>query len=230
MYKRQYSSYAYYLKKSGNQAEAIKQYERIKEIGLQNNYILQIQSSAAELDTLYYALGDYKNSILNKDLSYRYKDSIDIINKEKEVAALEADNEQQRLARIEAEKAEAKKRRNNIQYIAITIGILSLFIGLVVLGMFKVSSGVIKAIGFIAFLMMFEFLFLLFKKNIYGITHGEPWKDLLAMILLAALLVPLHHWLEHKVIHLLTSQNKLTDAGNVLRARLKKKETIVRAE
>ena len=61
---------------------------------------------------------------------------------------------------------------------------------------------------------------MIFKKKIYSITHGEPWKDLLFMIALAALLVPLHHWLEHRVLHYLTSHNRLTSAGQHIRKKL----------
>ena len=103
---------------------------------------------------------------------------------------------------------------------AIIIGIVFLFVSLAVLGMFKVSAGLIKAIGFFVFLMLFEFIFLVFKKNIYSITNGEPWKDLAFMIALAALLVPLHHWLEHKVLHYLTSHNRLTAAGHHIKKKL----------
>jgi hypothetical protein len=92
---------------------------------------------------------------------------------------------------------------------------------MVMLGMFKVSATTIKLVGFFAFLMFFEFIFLILKKNIAGITQGEPWKDLLFMIGLAALLLPLHHWLEHKVIHYLTSHNRLTSSGKGLLNRLR---------
>jgi hypothetical protein len=87
---------------------------------------------------------------------------------------------------------------------------------MVMMGMFKVSATTIKMIGFFTFLMFFEFIFLVSKKSVYSITHGEPWKDLLFMILLAAILLPLHHWLEHKVIHYLTSHNRLTASGKGL--------------
>lgn len=50
-----------------------------------------------------------------------------------------------------------------------------------------------------------------------NIPHGEPWKDLAFMIGLAAILVPLHHWLEKKVLHYLTSHNRLTAAGRHLK-------------
>lgn len=102
----------------------------------------------------------------------------------------------------------------------ITIGIVALFVMLVVLGMFKVSANTIRLIGFFAFLMFFEFVFLIFKKNIASITEGEPLKDLAFMIGLAALLVPLHHWLEHKVIKYLTSHNRLTASGKTLMSKV----------
>ena len=93
--------------------------------------------------------------------------------------------------------------------------------------MFKVSVTTIKLVGFFTFLMFFEFIFLIFKKNIYSLTDGEPWKDLAFMILLAAILLPLHHWLEHKVIHYLTTHNRLTASGKGLKDRLFKKKVVV---
>ncbi len=103
---------------------------------------------------------------------------------------------------------------------AIIFSIVALFITLAVLGMFKVSASLIKAISFFVFLMLFEFIFLVFKKNIYSITPGEPWKDLAFMIALIVMLVPLHHWLEHKVLHYLTSHNRLTAAGHHIKRKL----------
>jgi hypothetical protein len=111
------------------------------------------------------------------------------------------------------EEQEAKEKRNRLQYMGIIIGISILFIALVMMGWFKVSATTIKAIGFFSFLIFFEFIFLVFKKNIYGLTHGEPLYDLAFMIGLAAILVPLHHWLEHKVIHFLTSHHMLKLRG-----------------
>lgn len=102
----------------------------------------------------------------------------------------------------------------------ITIGIIALLITMAVLVMFKVPRGLIKAIGFFVFLLLFEFIFLVFKKDIYSITKGEPWRDLLFMIAMAALLVPLHHWLKHKVLHYLTSHNRLTAAGHHIKNKI----------
>lgn len=180
-----------------------------------------------ELDSLYQLMGDYKQAFYYSSLNYKYKDSLDKLGKEKDLLQIEVADEQQRQERLNKEQQEKKRKRHNIQYMLITIGITSLFILMVMMGMFKVSVTTIKMVGFFTFIMFFEFIFLIFKKNIYSLTQGEPWKDLAFMILLAAILLPLHHWLEHKVIHYLTTHNRLTDSGRGLKDRLFKKKVVV---
>jgi tetratricopeptide (TPR) repeat protein len=192
---------------------------------------LQTMSAVAvELDSVSQAMGDYKQAFYYSSLKYKYKDSLDKLGKEKDLLQIEVADEQQRQERLDKEKAETKRKRDNIQYMIIIIGIASLFILMVMLGMFKVSATVIKMVSFFSFLMFFEFIFLIFKKNIYGITNGEPWKDLAFMILLAAILLPLHHWLEHKVIHYLTTHNRLTASGKSLKDRFLKRKIKVNNE
>jgi tetratricopeptide (TPR) repeat protein len=215
-----YGQLASFYRKSGNKPKAIEYYLKVKEMSERNGLFENVKKAAQYLDTLYTESGNIPMAGKYNAIYYQYKDSIKTLARKNEVTQLAADEEKLRIEKQEEEKEEAKKRRNNIQYMAITIGIISLFVALVVLGMFKVSGGLIKAIGFFVFLLMFEFIFLLFKKNIYSITKGEPWKDLLFMIGLAALLVPLHHWLEHKVLHYLTSHNRLTSAGHHIKNKL----------
>ena len=208
-----YSQLAAYYKGTGNNDKAIEYYQKVREMGERNGQLENLQGAYKQLDTLYERKGDFKLANQYNALYYQYKDSIDKLKKENEIAQIEALDEQQRRSREEAEQAEIKRKRNQIQYMSITIGIGVLFIALVMMGWFKVSAGTIRAIGFFSFLIFFEFLFLIFKKNIYGLTHGEPLYDLAFMIGLAAILVPLHHWLEHKVIHFLTSHHMLKLRG-----------------
>jgi tetratricopeptide (TPR) repeat protein len=215
-----YGQLASFYRKSGNKPKAIEYYLKVKEMSERNGLFENVKKAAQYLDTLYTESGNIPLAGKYNAIYYQYKDSIKTLSRKNELTQLAADEEKLRIEKQEQEKEEAKKRRNNIQYMAITIGIISLFVALVVLGMFKVSGGLIKAIGFFVFLLLFEFIFLLFKKNIYSITKGEPWKDLLFMIGLAALLVPLHHWLEHKVLHYLTSHNRLTSAGHHIKNKL----------
>lgn len=215
-----YAQLASFYKKSGDKEKAIEYLLKVKEISEKNGMLENIRRACKNLDTLYKETGNLVLAGNYNALYYKYKDSIETLKREKELTQVEAADEQQRMVKLAKEKEEANKRRNNIQYMAITIGIVALFVALVVLGMFKVSTGLIKAIGFFVFLLLFEFIFLVFKKNIYSITKGEPWKDLAFMIGLAAILVPLHHWLEHEVLKYLTSHNRLTSAGSQLKSKI----------
>ena len=215
-----YSNRAELYKKTGENSKAIQYFLLVKELSEKHGILENIQMAARELDSLYAKTGDYQLSRQYNSIYNQVKDSIATLSREKELAQEEASDEQLRMERLQKEKQEQARRRNNIQYLAITFSIVGLFILLVVLGMFKVSAGAIRAIGFFAFLLFFEFIFLLFKKNIYSITNGEPWKDLAFMIALAALLVPVHHWMEKKVLNYLTSHNRLTMAGRGLKQRI----------
>jgi tetratricopeptide (TPR) repeat protein len=215
-----YGQLASFYRKSGDKKSAIDYYQKVIAISEKNGLLENVKKSSQMLDSLYMESGNFTLSGQYKAQYYRYKDSIETLKREKELTQVEAEDEEQRLIKAAKEAEELKRRRNNIQYLGIVIGIIGLFVALVILGMFKVSAGLIKAIGFFVFLMFFEFIFLVFKKNIYSITHGEPMKDLAFMIALAALLVPLHHWLEHKVLHYLTSHNRLTSAGTHIRNKL----------
>ena len=212
-----YGQLASYYKKSGNKKMAIEYFLKVKELSEKNGLLENVKKASQYLDTLYTESGNIALAGKYNATYYQYKDSIETLKREKELTQVEADDEQQRQEKLIKEAEDAKRQRNNIQYLAIVIGIVALFIALVILGMFKVSATTIQMIGFFAFLMFFEFIFLIFKKNIYYFTKGEPWKDLLFMIGLAAILLPLHHWLEHKVIKYLTSHNRLTSAGRHIR-------------
>ncbi|MBL7732360.1 MAG: tetratricopeptide repeat protein [Chitinophagaceae bacterium] len=205
------------LKLAGSVNEAIASFQKAEQVAYSVADPERVKLTAKELDTLFQLTNDYKSSRRYAAIYYQYKDSIEKLGKEKDLLQEETADEQLRLASRLKQEREAKQRKNNIQYSAITIGIAALLVIMVVLGMFKVSAGFIKAVGFFFFIMLFEFIFLVFKKKIYSVTNGEPLKDLAFMIGLAAVLVPLHHWVEHKVLHYLTSHNRLTAAGHHLK-------------
>lgn len=215
-----FTQLGYYHKKAGNHAKAIEYFQVVKGISDRVGLLESSQTAAKYLDTLYATTGNFQMASQFNSTYYQYKDSIEKLNKEKELAQIEASDEQFRQKRIEEENAEKIRKKNSLQYLAITIGIAAFFVLLVVMGMFKVSAATIRLVGFFAFLMFFEFIFLIFKKNISSITQGEPWKDLAFMIALAGILLPLHHYLEHRVIKFLTSHNRLTSTGRTLMSKV----------
>ena len=137
-----------------------------------------------------------------------YSDSLRNLAKETDLLKLEVDNDSRRREREVREEELSREHRHNVQYMGFTVGLVGLFIALVMMGWLAVPPSVIRALGFLSFIFLFEFIILLADKQIQGWTHEEPWKVLLIKIGLAAILVPLHHWLEHKVIVYLSSRKR----------------------
>jgi hypothetical protein len=103
-------------------------------------------------------------------------------------------------------------RRHNIQYMAILLLIGASFLLLLLLGSFKVPRWAITEMGFFSFIFLFEFIILLIDGWLHHATHGEPWKILAVKIVLIGALSPLHHWLQHRVVHYLHT-HQLLDAS-----------------
>ncbi|MFZ1529790.1 MAG: hypothetical protein WAT19_13620 [Ferruginibacter sp.] len=204
-----YNQYGMHLVKSGRLQNGIEMLLAANAVAKENKNLEAMSELAKNLDSSYRQLGDYKQALHYSGLARNYQDSLDKLGKEDELLQLQITDEENRKERLLKEDKEKIEKRNRIQYMAIIIAIATVFMILVLLGFLRVSVTSIRIIGFFAFLMFFEFIFLVFKKTIYGITHGEPWKDLAMMILIAAILVPLHHWAEHKLIHYLSSQHML---------------------
>ncbi len=201
-------SYAIYFQKNNKYIEAAKYLE------LNIPLAKQIQSLTAEkeiytdLDSMYVKSGDKQKEVANKLLLFTIKDSLDKQQKANDLLTVEIDIENKRNERDRIAQEEKITKRNNLQYLGISAAIISLFIGLVALGRLKVKAWFIRSLGFISFILLFEFIILLIDHQLHEITHGEPLPILLIKIVIIAFLLPLHHWLEHKVIHYLLRHEK----------------------
>lgn len=204
-----YTSYAELFKMQGDWKNSLLYFNLVFDYAKLKGDLQIQQSIAKELDSAYQKAGDYKQASVYSGLYSRLKDSLLELAKDKDLLSVELDNENKRKEREDIRAKEATDRRHNIQYMGITIGIATVFVLLILMGLFKVSAGTIRIIGFLAFIFFFEFIILLADVQIHHWTHGEPWKILLIKIVLIAILLPLHHWLEEKVIHYLTTKDLL---------------------
>ena len=103
-----------------------------------------------------------------------------------------------RLQEVAAEKIkEEQQRKQNIQYALIAIGIIILLsLYLLLSRSFITNTKLIEFFGVVALLIVFEFLNLLLHPFLERVTHHSPVLMLLALVAIAALLVPLHHKVE----------------------------------
>lgn len=122
-------------------------------------------------------------------------------------------NEQIRQQNLLEEKIrEAKEHRQHLQYMIIAIFILALFLLTMFLSRIKLHLSVIKFLGVVSLLFFFEFLTLLLHPRVQELTHHTPVLEIIIFVLIASILIPVHHKVEHwvieKLIHRKNDQQK----------------------
>lgn len=110
---------------------------------------------------------------------------------------LEKKRQEEKLA--EEKQFEELNRTTNLQYSAIFIFIIVVFISVFMLGQFVASDKVIEAVIFLSFIILFEFLLVLLDPIMDNYTNGLPIFSLIFNISLALLIFPLHHYFEMKL-------------------------------
>ncbi len=111
---------------------------------------------------------------------------------------------------VEQEKFKAKQERiNNIQYVAIALGLIIVLILFFLLSHSIVANEkIIQFFGILTLLIVFEFINLLLHPYLATLTHHSPLLMLLIMVCIAALLIPLHHRLEKWITFKMVEKNK----------------------
>jgi len=197
----------FYLRKS-DLPKARDYYLKERVVGQSTGDLQLLRDAALMLDSVYLQMHDYQSAYIYHEEYTRDADSLRNLARATDLLKLEVDNDNRRRDREAKEEEEATEHRHNVQYMGFTVGLVVLFIVLVMMGWLAVPPSVIRTLGFLSFIFLFEFIILLTDKQIQGWTHEEPWKVLLIKIALAAVLVPLHHWLEHKVIVYLSNRKR----------------------
>ena len=102
-----------------------------------------------------------------------------------------------------------QERMNNIQYAVIALGLLIFIILFFLLSHSIVANErLIKFLGILSLLIVFEFINLLIHPYLSNITNHSALLMLVIMVCIAALLIPLHHKLEKWIIIRMVEKNK----------------------
>jgi len=190
--------------------EAIRYYLQAYELCRSVSDLSGQKNVTNELKNLYQQQGDFKNAFAYSLLYDHFKDTVELLGKEKDLALMEIENVAKQQQRETDIKEEKQRRRYNLQYMLITIVVATVFLLMIMIGMFKVSTTIIRLMGFLSLIFFFEFIILVLDTWIHHLTRGEPWKVWLIKIGIISLLLPLHHFLEHKLIHYLLSRHLIT--------------------
>ncbi|HRB24265.1 MAG TPA: hypothetical protein PLZ18_10870, partial [Ferruginibacter sp.] len=185
-------------------------------------YALQLLNTGNEVNSNIFKLraagflGEAYNKLKKPDSAYFYlnmqsefKDSVFNQNNFNKIQSL-AFNDQVRKIDEEAKlAAAAAQRRQNLQYALIALGIIILIsLYLLLSRSFITNTKLIEFFGVIALLIVFEFLNLFLHPFLERATNHSPLLMLLALVCIAAVLVPLHHKVEKWATHKLVEKNK----------------------
>ena len=114
----------------------------------------------------------------------------------------------EQLRQIELANIE-EERQHNLQFAGLAVAILTFLILFFALSRtIIVKENFIKYFNVVVLLAVFEFINLLIHPYLARLTNDSPPLMLLILIGIGALLVPLHHKLEHWIAHALTEKNK----------------------
>lgn len=182
-----------------------------------SDYLYQYYKKAGRTDSAFYY----------REVSLTAKDSLFSEEKERTIQRLTFDEQVRQQELVAAENQRAYERRQNIQYAIAAIGLVCfLVLALLLARSVIVNESWIRFLGILGLLLVFEFINLFIHPFLATITGHSPLLMLLAMVMIAAVLIPLHHRLEHLVIRKLTRRNKAIrlEAARKTVARLEKEE------
>jgi hypothetical protein len=108
-----------------------------------------------------------------------------------------------------------ERRHYNIQLVILTLAILLIImLFLLVSRSIVVSHRLVAFLSIVVLLVLFEFINLVLHPLLEQLTNDQPVLMLLAMVSIAALIVPIHHHLEKWTSNKLVEKNKAIRLAN----------------
>lgn len=122
-------------------------------------------------------------------------------------------NEQLRQSEMAESKRRSKEERyKQLQFLFIGIFIPGLFLLTLFLSRIRVHVRVIKLMGILSLLILFEYLTLLLHPYVLEFTNHTPVFEIMIFVTIAAIVIPSHHRIEKWLIEKLTlHRNKYTE-------------------
>jgi hypothetical protein len=159
--------------------------------------VKRIANASAFLSAYFKEIGRLDSAYTYQEIMLAAKDSLYSQQKVKEVQNIFF-NEKIRQQELKEARAKAEEEReHNLQMVGIAAFIITFMLFLLMVSKRNLNTKTVEILGVIALLMVFEFISLLIHPFIAHITHHQPVFLLMFLVAIAALLVPLHHRLEH---------------------------------
>ena len=203
-----YTAFANYYKQENNTDSTVYYARKGFEMAKSNNLQSTIIGPSRILKDVFTGLNS-DSALKYTVIFYSANDSMYGRKKIEQIQALNFDEEIRQQKVAEEKQKALKVRKHNLQYAAIALGLLTFIILFLLLSHSVIANQkLIRFLGVIALLIVFEFINLFIHPYLSHATNDSPLIMLLVMVCIAALLVPLHHRLEKWISHRLVEKNK----------------------
>ena len=171
-------------------------------------YLSQVIAPAKILKDAYTGMNS-DSAIKYTNIYYAARDSMYGINKIEQLQRLNFDEEIRQQKNEEEKQKALVERKNNLQYAAIAIGLITFIILFFLLSRsIIVKTKFIEFFGVLGLLAVFEFINLFIHPYLSHATNDSPVLMLVVLIAIGALLIPLHHKLEKWLTKIMVEKNK----------------------
>ena len=154
-------------------------------------------NAADFLTVIYQKLNRYDSAFVYQSKVRALNDSLNSKNKIRQSQIISGNEQLRQLEIAENKKIAAKQRKQQLQMLFIGIFIPGLFIFTLLLSRISIPVRVVKIMGIMSLLFLFEYLTLLLHPRVAELTHHTPVYEILIFVSLAAVLIPAHHRIEH---------------------------------
>ena len=179
------------------------------------SYLKGLKEGYQILAELFEKRKDLPNAFQYQKLYISANDSLYSRDKSSAIESLTFEQELKENERQAEVRKQKEERSHNIQLAITAIVILTFLILFLLLSRsILVSHRVVAFLNVIVLLVVFEFINLLMHPFLERITNHSPVLMLLALVAIAALIVPLHHKLEHWTTKKLVEKNKAIRLAN----------------
>jgi hypothetical protein len=199
-----YNSVAQLYRKEGNADSAIFYATDALQKAKMASYPEGIYNASNMLTQLYQGKNEHLELVYYKT-AMAAKDSLFNAEKVKEIQTLSFNEAVRQQEIAEEKRRESDQRLVNLQLVGIAIFIPFFFLTLLLLSRSRTHRKVIEFMTALSLLLVFEFITLFIHPFVQRISNHLPILELGILVLLAAILVPLHHrlthWLHEKLAH-----------------------------
>ena len=178
-------------------------------IAAQKGFTIHVRDAGRFLTAFYRSRNMPDSALFYVDVTKIANDSLFGQQKNRQLQSLDFDEKLRQQEIAAGAIKNQQERKNNLQYAAIVIGLISFIILFFVLGRsIIVKEKFIKFFGIVGLLAVFEFINLYIHPYLDKWTNHSPFLMLAILICVGALLVPLHHKLEKWITKIMVEKNK----------------------